>query len=376
MANLDGSGLSEVWVRAAQLVKRFTGAVNLTKGDLQTQVDTKITGTAISNSSAITTEGEYALDAREKNASVDGTLANQISNLNSNLENGLATKAGKDQISNPNLLDNPWFNVNSRGQSEYAPATASAKRMHIVDKWEAYFWNSTLLRSINIIDDGIELITQVPSDTNNNSLVLHQNLSKNAVNSLKGREVTISAIVNRKIANDSLRLFIFISNDNGNTYRTYIGITPRTFNTFELISRSRVIPEDTTNMYIEIGYNTNTGGAPGNHHCIIKSMKLELGSISTLHLDSAPDIEQERLKCMLSTTDNTDTYANKGALTEDLWNSTKTYAVGEYCIWNGSMWKCLVENSGIEPTEGDTWTATSISAELASIISKIDALSA
>lgn len=85
MANLDGSGLSEVWVRAAQLVKRFTGAVNLTKGDLQTQVDTKITGTAISSSSAITTQGEYALDAREKNASVEGTLANQISTLNSNL---------------------------------------------------------------------------------------------------------------------------------------------------------------------------------------------------------------------------------------------------------------------------------------------------
>lgn len=84
--NLDGNGLSEVWVRAAQLVKRFTGAVNLTKGDLQTQVDTKITGTAISSSSAITNEGQYALDAREKNASVEGTLANQISNLNSNFE--------------------------------------------------------------------------------------------------------------------------------------------------------------------------------------------------------------------------------------------------------------------------------------------------
>lgn len=87
MANLDGSGLSEVWVRAAQLVKRFTGAVNLTKGDLQTQVDTKITGTAISSSSAITTQGEYALDAREKNASIEGTLANQIDALNSNLDN-------------------------------------------------------------------------------------------------------------------------------------------------------------------------------------------------------------------------------------------------------------------------------------------------
>lgn len=40
----------------------------------------------LSSSSAITTQGEYALDAREKNASVEGTLANQISTLNSNFD--------------------------------------------------------------------------------------------------------------------------------------------------------------------------------------------------------------------------------------------------------------------------------------------------
>lgn len=39
----------------------------------------------ISSSAAITTQGQYALDAREKNASVDGTLANEINKLNSNL---------------------------------------------------------------------------------------------------------------------------------------------------------------------------------------------------------------------------------------------------------------------------------------------------
>ena len=143
--NLNGSGLNEVWVRAAQLVKKFTGEVNLTKGDLQTQVNKKISGTddtknnivtftsgdtanptafkdvavlasnenhksilekisnmfnnvrylyknvggikGLSSSSAITNEGQYALDAREKNASVDGTLANEINKLNSNLIN-------------------------------------------------------------------------------------------------------------------------------------------------------------------------------------------------------------------------------------------------------------------------------------------------
>ena len=39
----------------------------------------------LSNSAAITTPGEYALDAIEKNASVEGTLANMLSQVNSNL---------------------------------------------------------------------------------------------------------------------------------------------------------------------------------------------------------------------------------------------------------------------------------------------------
>ena len=40
----------------------------------------------ISSSAAITTQGQYALDAREKNASINGTLANELSKVNSNLE--------------------------------------------------------------------------------------------------------------------------------------------------------------------------------------------------------------------------------------------------------------------------------------------------
>lgn len=39
----------------------------------------------LSNSAAITTAGEYALDAIEKNASVNGTLANQIGTINGSL---------------------------------------------------------------------------------------------------------------------------------------------------------------------------------------------------------------------------------------------------------------------------------------------------
>lgn len=49
----------------------------------------------ISDSAAITIKGEYALDAREKNASIEGTLAHGLSQLNSNLA---STKSITDKI--------------------------------------------------------------------------------------------------------------------------------------------------------------------------------------------------------------------------------------------------------------------------------------
>ena len=58
----------------------------------------------LSNSSAITKTGEYALDAIEKNAAVEGTLANLISQQNSNLATINATGLTK-------IGAVPWKNI-------------------------------------------------------------------------------------------------------------------------------------------------------------------------------------------------------------------------------------------------------------------------
>ena len=42
------------------------------------------------------------------------------------------------------------------------------------------------------------------------------------------------------------------------------------------------------------------------------------------------------------------------------WSSTVTYAVGQYCIYNDSLWKCLVQHSGQTPQEGTYWTRVSL----------------
>lgn len=63
------------------------------KGDTGAQGATGPVGPAgpagpskISDSTAITVPGEYALDAREKNAALPGTLANELSQINSNIQ--------------------------------------------------------------------------------------------------------------------------------------------------------------------------------------------------------------------------------------------------------------------------------------------------
>lgn len=318
----------------------------------------------ISSSAAITTEGEYALDAREKNASVEGTLANQLDVLNSNFD----TKADKDQISNPNLLDNAWFTINSRGQSEYI---GSGK--YTLDRWFVESSGSTikLVTDESTNETYLSWVTTVAAATHR----LIQYISKDTMQGVIGKKVTLTCYLKHDTNNNSTWIRCSLvpkSKYDNSDYKNY-------YNNFEINPGDQFINYTTTFDFtaennINEDYVLILWYFSGTRSLQIKTVKLEIGEISTLHMDTAPDIEQERLKCMLSTADQNDTYANKGALTDDLWNSTKTYVVGKYCTYNGILWKCLVENSGVTPVEGDTWTATSVSSVLKSLDARLQLL--
>lgn len=51
----------------------------------------------------------------------------------------------------------------------------------------------------------------------------------------------------------------------------------------------------------------------------------------------------------------------------DAWNASTTYAVGQYCIYNNSLWKCLVQHSGQTPTEGTYWTNVTVANEITNV---------
>ena len=59
----------------------------------------------------------------------------------------------------------------------------------------------------------------------------------------------------------------------------------------------------------------------------------------------------------------------------DAWNASTTYAVGQYCIYNNSLWNCLVQHSGQTPIEGTYWTKANVANEITSVNNSIGDIS-
>lgn len=56
----------------------------------------------------------------------------------------------------------------------------------------------------------------------------------------------------------------------------------------------------------------------------------------------------------------------------DGYSATKAYTIGEYCIYNNSLYKCIANTSaGTAPTNSTYWTSTSVSEELASLSERV-----
>lgn len=50
------------------------------------------------------------------------------------------------------------------------------------------------------------------------------------------------------------------------------------------------------------------------------------------------------------------------------WNSSTQYEVDYYCTYNGKLYKCLMPNTGIVPTNAVYWTETDVATELNKLI--------
>lgn len=167
------------------------------------------------------------------------------------------TKAALTQISNPNLLDNPWFTINQRGLSTYSNVNYS----YTVDRW---LGSSEF--DLYVDSDGVSI------SSGNKSIF--ERLEDSLYNFLVGKTVTLSVLK----STGSIVSVSGVVKSNGNSF------------VYEEDSDiSLWLTKDSLANFVQVEFKNTT--------VKLRAVKLELGSVSTLAMDTAPNYATELLKC-------------------------------------------------------------------------------
>lgn len=185
---------------------------------------------------------------------------------NQGLTNSLAN------ISHENLLDNPWFTVNQRGQSSY-----TANNAYCVDRWKTV--GTSTDKEVKKVSNGLELKQNSSSSGAWNAIeqfIEHDDL-------IIGERYTISILY----ADGTIRSKVSLPLAETTSYTRFAY----------------------TNMYQDVVVNFDYQGNGGFFlidietknstvvDTVIRAVKLEKGTVSTLAMDTAPNYQQELAKC-------------------------------------------------------------------------------
>lgn len=219
------------------------------------------------------------------NVKVADTVTEQIATVNSDLSN----------MNNPNLLDNPYFVVNQRGESSYNTSTAAK---YTVDRWWSIF------STVAVSDDGVTLGS--PS-----GLSYGSNLRQicKADKRMRGGKVTFSV----NLSNIASTIKIAIYKSSGiNSGLVQLGSKDITSNGIHSLTVD--LPDDVASSSYPYLIANISGTTIGSSSAKILNAKLEIGGLSTIANDEMPDYAIELAKCKASTADPNDTYANQGEI--------------------------------------------------------------
>lgn len=205
------------------------------------------------------TAGE-GIDITENEISVDPVLLSDISDVS----DAIPLKAAKTQITNPNILHNPWFQVNQRG------VTTSTSTGYFVDRWLTYK-PSAGTATFTLNSDGT--IT-IDNSLGEKPAYFVQKRTSKTMSRVAGKTITMSVMLSDGSVRSGSGIY---SDTEAKNYYTDDDIrlqsNPQTHGEFFLLR-------------IESGKTVT-----------IKALKFEIGEISTLAMDTAPDMATELLKC-------------------------------------------------------------------------------
>lgn len=182
---------------------------------------------------------------------------------------------GQQLISNPNILDNPWFTINQRGENSYTNGTTTGKLS--VDRWIIHGLTTGSI-IVSVIENGVDITAS--SDASSN-LTFYQMIEKNIL----GMTVTASIIIDGVLYSATGTI------PSQKSDQWVIAFQKEIFENCKIIIYvgSTATPEKNAAFYLSLPRD----GISRN----IKAAKLEVGNISTLLLDSPPDYSTELLKC-------------------------------------------------------------------------------
>lgn len=236
----------------------------------------------------------------------------------SNTESHLST-LDQSVGNHENLLDNPWFTVNQRGQSEYVGSK------YTFDRWHGST-NGTITK-----DDGI--LTYSSNSAGDSFLENRYYFDGNVYG---GKEYTASILFGdgtiksktftMPISSTASTLLGTCFDENENGLRIY---------------RRPDTAEYNFMMQIRVLSNTSVS---------FKAIKLELGTVSTLATDTPPNYELEKYKCTMSTADPSDTYANGGMIKGTLSAGATSVTITDSRITTDSVFRFFTSKFGISPT--------------------------
>lgn len=198
------------------------------------------------------TAGE-GIDITNHEISVDPELLSDIS-----------LKVSKTQISNPNILHNPWFQVNQRG------VTSMTTNGYFVDRWRTYC-AQTGSTTFTLNSDGT--IT-IDNSLGESSAYFIQRRTAKTISRVAGRTVTASVMLSDGTVRSGSGIYVTdATKDYYDDPDIKLQSVAQTANQFLL-------------LVVKAGKSIT-----------VKALKLELGEVSTLAMDTAPDMATELLKC-------------------------------------------------------------------------------
>lgn len=181
-------------------------------------------------------------------------------------------------MTNPNLIDNPWFRVNQRGETVYTTTG------YTVDRWKLNT-KTNANASVTVESDGVQLYA-----TGGTWIDFRQPIE--FPERLNGKTVTLSIDANAEYIKS-------IELKNLTTNKTILSINVGSTNGRKIISKSCNIQSDEISADDIVCVMVFMTGSSAYEVCsaMVYAIKLEQGSVSTLAYDIPPDYGEQLVRC-------------------------------------------------------------------------------